>query len=208
MIALLALLVVNPFIEGSEYKIIILNVISTVVLVIAVYVIGFSRKQLVIAMGLGGFAFAGIWYVVFVEPRYYLAIFSIIIRISFDVYVISVILLSLFRAKQVTLNTIYGAVVVYLLIGMVFSILYRFMETVMPGSFFVEESGAVDFVYFSFATLTTLGYGDITPISAYARTTTSLQAIIGILYTAILISRFVGIYVAQQLKKNTANNRF
>ena len=205
LIAILVQLLVYPIVERTEYKSIILNILSTVVIVTAVYVIGFGRKQLITAIWLGGFAFVGIWYVVFVEPRYYLAIFSVICRISFDVYVISLILVSLFRAKQVTSNTIYGAVSVYLLIGTMFSILYKFMETLMPGSFFIGETRSLDFVFFSFTTLTTLGYGDITPVSAYARTATSLQAIIGVLYTAILISRFVGIYIAQHLGKNHSN---
>jgi hypothetical protein len=79
------------------------------------------------------------------------------------------------------------------------------METLMPGSFFIGETGSLDFVFFSFTTLTTLGYGDIIPVSAYARTATTLQAIIGVLYIAILISRFVGIYIAQHLAKNPRN---
>jgi hypothetical protein len=202
LIAILVQLLVYPFLEGVEYKGVILNILSTFVLVTAVYVIGFGRKQLITAIGLGGFAFAGIWYVLFIEPRYYLAILSVTCRISFDVYVISLILISLFRAKQVTSNTIYGAVSVYLLIGTMFSIFYNIIETLMPGSFFIGETRSLDFVFFSFTTLTTLGYGDITPVSAYARTATSLQAIIGVLYTAILISRFVGIYIAQHLAKN------
>ena len=206
LIAILLQLLVYPFFEGTEYKSITINILSTFVLIMAIYVIGIDKKQLITAIGLGGFAFAGIWYIVFVEPHYYLAVLSVLCRIVFDVYIISLILTSLFRAKQVTSNTIYGAVVVYLLIGIVFSVLYRFMETLMPGSFFIDETRSLDFVFFSFTTLTTLGYGDITPVSAYARTATSLQAIIGVLYTAILISRFVGMYIAQHLEKNTRNS--
>jgi hypothetical protein len=205
LIAILVQLLVYSFFEGTEYKGVILNILSTFVLVAAVFAIGFGRKQLMTAIALGGFAFAGIWYVVIIEPRYYLAILSVLCRISFNVYVISLILISLFRAKKVTSNTIYGAVSVYLLIGTMFSIIYKFMETLRPGSFFIGETGSLDFVFFSYTTLTTLGYGDITPVSSYARTATSLEAIIGVLYIAILISRFVGIYIAQHLAKNTRN---
>ena len=180
LIAILLQLLVYPFFEGTEHKSIILNILSTFVLVSAVYVIGSGRKQLFTAIALGGFAFVGIWYAVFVEPRYYLAVFSVICRIAFDIYVIALILVSLFKAKQVTSNTIYGAVSVYLLVGTMFSILYKFMETFIPGSFFIDETRSLDFVFFSFTTLTTLGYGDITPVSGYARTATSLQAVIGV----------------------------
>ena len=117
---------------------------------------------------------------------------------------ITLILISLFRARQVTSNTIYGAVSIYLLIGMSFSVLYVFMGVFIPGSFYIDEAhnpgGRLElsaFIYFSFTTLTTLGYGDITPISSYARSATNLEAVMGILYVAILISRFVGIYIAQ-----------
>ena len=202
LIAILTQLLVRPFVEGNECKIVILNILSTLVLIAAVYGIGSGRKQLFSAIVMGGFALMGIWYVLLIEPRYLLAILSVICRLAFHLYVISLILISLFRAKQVTLNTIYGAVSVYLLIGTMFSILYAFLETLAPGSFFFNEKHSLDFVYFSFATLTTLGFGDITPVSAYARTAASLQAIIGVLYTAILISRFVGIYIAQHLGKH------
>ncbi len=79
------------------------------------------------------------------------------------------------------------------------------------GSFYIDAAlspdGRLDFsdfVYFSFTTLTTLGYGDITPVSSHARSATSLQAILGVLYIAMLISRFVSIYIAQSSRRIVA----
>lgn len=94
------------------------------------------------------------------------------------------------------------------------AILYIFMESLWSGSFFIDKAHSQgepldfpDFVYFSFTTLTTLGYGDITPVSSHARSATSLQAILGVLYMAILISRFVSIYIAQSSRKDSKVNR-
>jgi hypothetical protein len=203
LIAILLELMVYPFVQTAPYKGMVLNVLSTVVLIAAVFVIGVTKNQRFISLALGGFAFLGIWYIVFIEPRYYLGILSVICRVAFDLYVIALILLNLLRAKEVSANTIFGAVSVYLLLGTLFAIIYALIERLMPGSFFIEPARTLDFVYFSFSTLTTLGYGDITPVAPHARIATSMQAIIGVLYTAILISRFVGIYIAQLLDKRS-----
>jgi len=59
-----------------------------------------GKKQLVFALGLGGFAFGGLWYVVFIEAHYYLAMVSLISQLAFNAYVIALILISLFRANR------------------------------------------------------------------------------------------------------------
>ncbi len=187
-----------------------ISVLSSLTIFAAIYAADVGKKQLFVALGLAGFAFCGIWYVVFIEPRYYLAMISVISQLAFNVYVIALIIVSLFRTKRVTSNTIYGAAAVYLLIGFSFAILYIFIESFWSGSFYIDAAhnpdgqlDFTDFVYFSFTTLTTLGYGDITPISSHARSTTSLQAILGVLYIAILISRFVSVYIAQSSKTDS-----
>lgn len=190
-------LIAYPFAEAGTGKDLTILVLSSLTLIAAIYAAGVGKKQLGFALLLGGLAFCGIWYVVFIELRYYLAMISVISQIAFNLYVIALILISLFRAKQVTTNTIYGAASVYLLVGFSFAMLYLFMESFWQGSFYIDAAhhpnGQLDlpyFVYFSFTTLTTLGYGDITPVSAHARSATSLQAILGVLYVAILISTF------------------
>lgn len=210
LIALLVQLLAFPFFEATAGKGIGISILSSITVIVAIYAAGMGKKQLWVALGLGGFAFLGIWYVLFIEPRYYVAMISVISRLAFFVYLIALILISLFRAKQVTPNTIYGVASVYMLIGFSFAILYIFMESFWSGSFYIDASRNLDgrldfsdFVYLSFTTLTTLGYGDITPISPYARSATSLQAILGVLYIAILISRFVSIFILQSSRTDS-----
>jgi len=119
-----------------------------------------------------------------------------IIFLSFITYHIFI---STFRAKIVNRNVIHGAIVVYLLIGFLWSFIYSLLETLHPGSFsHMSEKifGHRPFVYFSFVTLTTLGFGDITPQTPVAQSFTILEAILGQIYLIIQVSWLVGLYVA------------
>jgi hypothetical protein len=103
---------------------------------------------------------------------------------------------------RISADKIYGAICVYLLVGFAWAFGYAIMELMDPGSF----SGVVDtdradvgrvlqMRYFSFATLTTLGYGDIVPRSPAARTLATLEAMMGQVYLAVLIARLVGLHI-------------
>ncbi len=105
--------------------------------------------------------------------------------------------LSLFKTKEVTSATLWEAVTVYILIGLTWASIYSTLEVMIPGSF--EDSifpdAAMDFhtfIYYSFVTLATLGYGDIIPTTQVARGVVILEILTGVMYMAILISRLVG----------------
>ncbi len=92
------------------------------------------------------------------------------------------------------LKRIAGAVAVYLLLGLIWARLYQVVELASPGAFRIPEGETVNgasLTYFSFVTLATLGYGDISPINIVARDLAVLEAIMGQLYLVILISRLV-----------------
>ena len=108
---------------------------------------------------------------------------------------------TLAEESKITADTLYGVVCVYLLSGLTWSSLYTLIEVAQPGSFYVSSAQNMDQVinwsdllFFSFATLTTLGYGDITPVTSVARSLALLEAVFGVLYNAILIARLVGLY--------------
>ena len=115
----------------------------------------------------------------------------------------------LFEHKEVTAETLWAAINVYLLLGMLFAFLYALVVQVEPGAFagkLLESAsdGSQTFIYYSFVTMTTLGYGDITPQIHVAATLAYVQALIGQLYVAILIARLVSSYNTQsvQLQEN------
>lgn len=105
----------------------------------------------------------------------------------------------IFEADTVDSDVLLAAVTAYLVLGTLFVPIYTVLEVASPGSFSInvgtyEIVGWQNFLYFSYATLTTLGYGDITPISPVAQSLAITETITGVLYTTILISRLVGLY--------------
>jgi peptidoglycan/LPS O-acetylase OafA/YrhL len=102
---------------------------------------------------------------------------------------------------SVTLNKIIGAVCVYLILGTFWALLCLTLEMAVPGSYsglehYDEELWFWRLIYYSFVTLTTVGYGDITPANAYSETLAWLEAIVGQFYIAILVASLVGMYIA------------
>ena len=109
-----------------------------------------------------------------------------------------------FRTDRVDLNTVVGAVCVYLLLGVIWAILYHLLGGAVPDSFtgLQQYEGSEQYwryFYFSFVTLTTLGYGDVSPINAYAETLVVLEAVVGQMYLTVLIAGLVGAYLSDRM---------
>ena len=108
----------------------------------------------------------------------------------------------LFRQRKVATNMILGAIVVYLLMAVAFAYLYEILELFQPGSFSGIPDGATPqqlgdaLIYFSLASLTTMGYGDIVPVSSLARPVAVIEGVFGTLYIAVMIARLVGLHIA------------
>ncbi len=103
----------------------------------------------------------------------------------------------------VTVDSLAGAVAAYLLVGITYGLAYGLIEQLAPGSFRdTVQPGRVlqpsEFIYFSFVTLTTLGYGDIVPWGAHARSLIILEAATGIMYPAVLIGRLIGLHISRR----------
>jgi hypothetical protein len=133
---------------------------------------------------------------------------AIMKRIAFALflaYILVIILSHIFREKEVTEDLITGAVCVYLLLGMVWAFVFYFLELAHAGSFsfattFREDVGP--FIYYSFIALTTVGFGDIVPLTAPARSLAVLEAVTGQLYLGITIARLVGVHAAESRRKD------
>jgi len=105
--------------------------------------------------------------------------------------------------KPVTGHRILGAIAAYLLFGVTWSILYGLLDQLLPHAFSVSggDSGSElqeKITYFSFVTLTTLGYGDITPTHDVSRMFAVMEALVGQLYPATLLARLVSLEVAHR----------
>jgi voltage-gated potassium channel len=124
------------------------------------------------------------------------------------IFIISVTIIELFkeiiRAKKIDFHIISSAISIYILIGIFWYLLFMFLLMVDPDSFYFrnlnKENLSVDMIYFSFTTLTTLGYGDITPVSYTAKMWSITEAMIGVMFLAVMISRVVSLFGSK--KKN------
>jgi hypothetical protein len=115
----------------------------------------------------------------------------------------AVIGINVFGAGTVTFDRILGAIVLYILIGVVCSEAYQLISIRVLGAYAVIPHGdspadRSTWIYFSFVTLTTVGYGDITPVAHAARSLAILEALIGQLYPAIVLARLVSLQVARR----------
>jgi hypothetical protein len=100
---------------------------------------------------------------------------------------------------RITTNHLFGAMSVYLLLGVTWALVFGALHRLAPGSFEgLSTASPSEFLYFSFVTLATLGYGDITPVHPIARTVVYLEAVVGQLYVAVLIASLVSRHVVSQ----------
>lgn len=110
---------------------------------------------------------------------------------------------SIFAPGRVTYHRVVGAVLLYLTVAIIFAAFFTFLGTLDPKAFIglsVQDSPklATQLIYFSFTTLTTTGYGDVSPVHPIARSLCNLEAIFGQLYPATLVARLVTLQLAHQ----------
>ena len=132
-----------------------------------------------------------------IYPELPLQMLNMLVVVIFYVMSIVFILAEITSDLKVDANRVVGGICLYLLIGLVFGIAYTVLETFLPGSFsnMPEQSERVhsELFYYSYVTLTTMGYGDIVPLRPLARTIAYLEAITGVFYMAIMIGSMIGL---------------
>ena len=110
----------------------------------------------------------------------------------------------IFKTKIIDSHIISSAISIYVLIGIFWYLLFMFLLMIDPDSFHIRnfnpEMVSIDMIYFSFTTLTTLGYGDITPLSYTAKMWSITEAMMGVMFLAVMISRVVSLFGSK--KKN------
>ncbi len=195
-VGLLILLGADPLIEGVDPSGALMQLAFTSVLVVGVFSLAADRRVFYLGLTLAviGFGAAiGYWQTGSMAVR----LFDLAAIVSFCLLAIGVTTQQVFFAPgAVSVNRVVGALCLYLLLGVVWAILFGVVELVHPAAFAYPGLHTGDplegLLYYSFVTLTTLGYGDITPVYPVARTLSYLEAVIGQLYIAVLIAGLLG----------------
>ena len=200
LIALAVLLVCAPFVEELEGGRLILSALFSLVLLAAVFAVANRKRPLVIALILAVPAITGRWISHFRPELVHPAVF-LVCALLLLAFVIWHMLHFILRAPIVTMEVLCASIAVYLMLGLMWTVAYWLVDQVTPGgafSFNTERGGhsmnGFSGFYFSFITLSTVGYGDITPVSRAARWLAAMEATTGLLYVAVLIARLVSLY--------------
>lgn len=199
LISILLVILLRPFLEDFVGINFLMDLFFSLILISGVYAVSEKKKVFIIAMAFALPAFFAQWSIYFMSFQFSFLLGKLF-GIFFYLFLIIGILHFLFKSRVITADMLIGAICVYMLIGSMWASLFTVIESLHPGSFSIPASAVSElshFFYYSFVTLTTVGYGDITPITATARSFAILEAVIGQLYIAILVSRLVGVYISQ-----------
>jgi voltage-gated potassium channel len=211
LIGLLALIVLDPMLSKwfpAATK--ILTTYSFIALMfIGVWSFLKNRTLFIIGMTLAALGLFVSTINIFLElnPLFLVAQFIIF---SFCILSTVIGITNILFSGSITTNKIIGSINIYLLLGIIWAQIYVFIAYIDPSAFNgIEISGVgefgSEFLYFSFVTLTTLGYGDISPASDLTRAVAYLEAVCGQFYLTILVASLVGAHIADQNKANQDN---
>jgi voltage-gated potassium channel Kch len=202
LLTLLLYLLGAPFLASTLRLRLLYYLFLTVVLLASLFAVRTHRIQTLIALILAIPMVCLVW-LAYAHPWPVWILSANLISLLFLTTITVSILHFVFTTREVTQHVIFGAVSAYLLMGITWSILYALLEHFSPGAFSSAPAPADAqpgyFIYFSFVTLTTLGYGDITPITPKAQALVIGEAIVGQIYMAVLMAWLVGLYVSRKV---------
>jgi voltage-gated potassium channel len=199
----------QPMARGLLWGLLFDGLVSLLVLVVFLVVLD-GRQERTIGLLLAVPALLANWLHYVVTPRWLLAseLLNHAFMCAFLFYAALTILRTIFRRQDVNADAVVGAVCGYLLAGAAFGNLYTTIELLVPGSFSINSGIAAQldnwharrflFGYFSLVTLTSMGYGDITPVAPAAASLTWMEAVFGQFYLAVVVAQLVGIRIGNR----------
>ncbi len=189
--------------SGSVISLVFFEVLYAGLFAVAIFITSDNRRHIAWFTSI-----AVIWLVMAViyalDPTDFWKIqISSFILVIFHAMILGVMLRYIFTSGTVTTDVLFASAAVYSLISFLFVPVYGMLETAFPGSFVDTTLGMPvkwqQFAYYSLITLSTAGYGDILPVSMWARMLASIEATIGVLYVAIMMARLVSLYGGRRL---------
>ena len=196
LLSLALMLVAAPFLEKLKTGPMIESILITIVLFSGVMAVGKNRRTLLIAGGLALPAFVGKWLTHWwpdpVTQESYL-----VLAILFMVFIVLQLIRFILTSPGVNTEVLCAGLAMYLLLGMAWAFAYVLVDQMIPGAFVLpagDHMPGFTCFYYSFITLSTVGYGDITPVANVARMLAAAEAVTGTLFVAVFIARLVALY--------------
>lgn len=205
---LLGYLIIYPYSGNAGFPLIVFRIFRVVLMGLSIYAVSFRRTHIWIGLL---FALPGVAQRVLLSSGHIggIAGVSIGFGFAFDVFIIVVLFRRIFLTDEPTREMIFGALCIYLLVGFGFTTLYGMLVDVQPRAFYLDPAAnghpvpdRLDLIYYSFATLTCVGAAGITPVSTQARSISVIEALLGVLYLAVLISRLLNSYQMKVMRND------
>ena len=195
-----------PILHREKGGAMLIRAIYSVMLFTGIWSVAKQKISLIFVGVFAGIALLVNWWSQF-EPTKPLLIAHDLCAIAYNAFFAIAILVKTFAPGEITFQRIQGSIVVYLLVGLIFSYVFHAIYLFAGPSSFnnINATGLKEFLYFSFTSLSTMGYGDITPVHPLARALANFEALIGQLYPAILIARLVSMEFESSTKKKEKN---
>ncbi len=199
LVVLVSLLLVTPLIQGLSHAVLIEGILLTLVLGSAVLVVGGDRRTLMIAVALSVPAVLAKWMHHFLPDVVPTAVFPVA-AVAFVGFVVFKLLQFILKASQVDAEVLCAGIATYLTLGLLWTFAYLLVSSLTPHAFSLTGvsdkyvMNGFDALYFSYVTLSTVGFGDITPVSPTARMLAVLESLSGTIYLAVLVARLVSMY--------------
>lgn len=214
---LLGYLILYPYGTNAGLPFLMVRVFGIALMALSIYAVSFRRLYMWIGLLLAVPALAQ-RILLSSGPIGALSTASISFGLVFDLFIIVVLFRRVFMTDEPTREMIFGALCIYLLVGFGFSSIYGMLVTLQPHAFYLEPTvnaheipDRFDLIYFSFGTVTCVGASGITPASTQARSISVIEALLGVLYLAVLISRLLNSYqmnaVREKINKNASGNK-
>lgn len=185
-----------PIFGSYSSFMIIINVFWMLFLVAGIIALSKSNKQIV-TLSIIPFLFLVFNWIAVFERTPFVLITDIVFTVATFALLIVLVLMKVLEPGPITEYRVIGSIVVYMILANLWSVIYLFIYEHIPGAFqitlppFETNTLQANFLYFSYITITTTGYGDIFPLHPVARALVQIEAIIGVLYPVILIGRLV-----------------
>lgn len=193
-----------PYLQADKAGQTIFEVLFTAMLFLSTYILCDTRNDTIVAL-IFGIPTVGAHVTQFFFPELIPPAIPMALFVLFYVHMTLSVFRHVLRENTVDSDIIAGSVCTYLLFGMIWAMMFTFVEEMQPGSFQLAfQDGPLTpdgstphftfFLYFSFTTLTTLGYGDILPMTPAARSLSSIEVITGVLYIGAFVARLISAY--------------
>ncbi|MDJ0987413.1 MAG: potassium channel family protein [Desulfobacterales bacterium] len=202
-VLILSLLIVGPILESFVAVSNLIDVFMTATVICMLYLITNRKRLLYFGGVLAGIMILTMWLDNFFEHDIFSTV-SMICGILLTLVVTKNTLMLIIKTETVSREVVYAAMLLYILIAKMWAMVYMLLYLIDAAAF--NLSGGLGnlllFEYYSFVTLTTLGFGDITPLTNVAKMFSALEAVIGQLYLVVVIAWFVGMRVATKSKNS------